>query len=117
MPTTVQDGKESLKGSHTIGDGQIFLKNLRDISINKDLSNEPNFSLFHLAEQYLLNYKKTTYSMYTVQYVKTITILVDYSVLPILGSCALFDQKIPRCFSVMKTNLKFEPKANISSLL
>jgi hypothetical protein len=26
-----------------MGDGRIFLKNLRDASFNKDLSNEPNF--------------------------------------------------------------------------
>jgi hypothetical protein len=30
-------------------DGRIFLKNLRDTSSNKDLSNEPNFGLIHLA--------------------------------------------------------------------
>jgi hypothetical protein len=28
-----------------MGDGRIFLKNLHDTSINKDLSNEPNFGL------------------------------------------------------------------------
>ncbi len=32
---------------------QIFLKNVRDITFNKDLSNEPNFSRIHLAGQYL----------------------------------------------------------------
>ncbi len=48
-PITVGDGAESLKGSHTTEDGRIFLKNLRDTSINKDLSNEPNFGLTHLA--------------------------------------------------------------------
>ncbi len=31
-----------------MGDGRIFLK-----TINKDLSNEPNFGLIHLAGQYL----------------------------------------------------------------
>ena len=42
-----------LKGSHRMGDGWIFLKNVRDNSFNKDLSNEPNFGLIHLAGQYL----------------------------------------------------------------
>jgi hypothetical protein len=32
-----------------MGDGKIFLKILRDTFFNKDLSNEPNFSLIHLA--------------------------------------------------------------------
>jgi hypothetical protein len=36
-----------------MGDGRIFLKNLRETSINKDLPNEPNFGLIHLAGQYL----------------------------------------------------------------
>ncbi len=35
-------------------DGRIFLKNLRDTSFNKDLSNKPNFVLIHLAGQHLL---------------------------------------------------------------
>ncbi len=34
-------------------DGRIFLKNLRDTSFNKDLSNEPAFGRIHLAGQYL----------------------------------------------------------------
>ncbi len=38
--------------SHDVGRG-IFLKNLRNTSINKDLSKEHNFSLIHLAGQYL----------------------------------------------------------------
>ncbi len=33
----------SLKGSHLMGDGRIFLKTRRNASYNKDLSNEPNF--------------------------------------------------------------------------
>ncbi len=36
-----------------MGDGQIFLKNLRDTSFNKDLSNEPTFGRIPLAGQYL----------------------------------------------------------------
>ncbi len=36
-----------------MGDGRIFLKNLRDTPFNKDLSNEPNWGLIHLAGQYL----------------------------------------------------------------
>jgi hypothetical protein len=47
------DGAESLKCSHRMGDGQIFLKNRRSSSFNKDLSNEPNFGRIHLAGQYL----------------------------------------------------------------
>ncbi len=41
------------KGSHSMGDGRIFLKTGRDASFNKDLSNEPNFGRIHLAGQYL----------------------------------------------------------------
>ncbi len=43
----------TLKGSHSMGDGRIFLKTCRDASFNKDLSNEPNFDWIHLAGQYL----------------------------------------------------------------
>jgi hypothetical protein len=43
-----------------MGDGRIFLKILRDTSFNKDLSNEPNFGLIHLAGQYL-SIKKLKY--------------------------------------------------------
>jgi hypothetical protein len=32
-----------------MGGRRIFLKNLRDITFNKDLSNEPNFGRIHLA--------------------------------------------------------------------
>ncbi len=35
-----------------MGDGKILLKILRDTSLNKNLSNEPNFGLIHLAGQY-----------------------------------------------------------------
>ncbi len=42
-----------LKGSHSMGDGRIFLKNGRDASFNKDLSSEPNFDRIHLDGQYL----------------------------------------------------------------
>ncbi len=34
----------ALKGSHSMGDGRIFLKTGRDASFNKHLSNEPNFA-------------------------------------------------------------------------
>jgi hypothetical protein len=50
---TLRDGATALKGSHLMGDGQIFLKNLRDTSFLKDLSNEPTFGRIHLARQYL----------------------------------------------------------------
>ena len=50
---TVRDGALALKGSHSMGDGQIFLKSLRGASFNKDLSNEPTFGRIHLAGQYL----------------------------------------------------------------
>ncbi len=39
----------ALKGSHLKGDVRIFLKNLRDISFNKDLLYEPTFGQIHLA--------------------------------------------------------------------
>jgi hypothetical protein len=42
-PITVRDGTESLKGSHTMGDRRIFLNNIRETSIYKDLLNEPTF--------------------------------------------------------------------------
>ncbi len=41
----------TLKGSHSMGDGRIFLKTGRNASFN--LSNEPNFDQIHLAGQYL----------------------------------------------------------------
>jgi hypothetical protein len=40
-----------------MGDGRIFLKSLRDASLNKDLSNEPTFGRIHLAGQYLYSEK------------------------------------------------------------
>jgi hypothetical protein len=51
----LKSGRRShaLKGSHSMGDGRIFLKTSRDTSFNKDLSNEPNFDRIHLAGQYL----------------------------------------------------------------
>ncbi len=36
-----------------MGGWLIFLKNLRDTTFNKDLSNEPKFGQIHLAGQYL----------------------------------------------------------------
>ncbi len=36
-----------------MGNGRIFLKTRHDASINKDLSNEPNFDRIHLVGQYL----------------------------------------------------------------
>jgi hypothetical protein len=45
--------REIYKGLSYDGDGRIFLKNLRQTSSNKDLSNEPNFGLIHLVGQYL----------------------------------------------------------------
>ncbi len=36
-----------------MGDGRILLKDRRNDSFNKDLSNEPNFRRIHLAGQYL----------------------------------------------------------------
>ncbi len=41
------------KGSHSMGDGRIFLQNLRASLFNDDLSNEPNLGRIHHAEQYL----------------------------------------------------------------
>jgi hypothetical protein len=40
-------------GYHNMGDGRIFLKNLRASLFNDDLSNEPNVGRIHLAGQYL----------------------------------------------------------------
>jgi hypothetical protein len=44
-----------------MGDGRIFPKSRRDTSINKDLSNEPNFDRIHRAGQHhvRMNYKDT----------------------------------------------------------
>ncbi len=53
MGNTVQDGALALKGSHSMGDGLIFLKSLHDASFNKDLSKEPTLGRIHLAGQYL----------------------------------------------------------------
>jgi hypothetical protein len=50
---TVRDGALALKGSHSMGDGRIFLKSLSDASFNEDLWNEPNLDWIHLAGQYL----------------------------------------------------------------
>jgi hypothetical protein len=49
----VGDGALTLKGSHGMGDGLIFSKNLRASLLYDDLSNEPNFGRIHLAGQYL----------------------------------------------------------------
>jgi hypothetical protein len=43
----------TLKGSHEIRDGWILLEHPRDDSFKKDLSNEPDFGMIHLAGQYL----------------------------------------------------------------
>ncbi len=43
----------TLKGSHWMWDGRIFLKTRLDAFFNKDLSNEPNFDWIHLAGQNL----------------------------------------------------------------
>ncbi len=56
----------SLQGSHSKGDGQIFLKTRRDASFNKDLSNEPNFDRIHLAGQYLYIQYRTKLPCYYV---------------------------------------------------
>jgi hypothetical protein len=46
----------ALKGSHSMGDGRIFLKTGHDASFNKDLSkNEPHFDRIHLAGQFKIN--------------------------------------------------------------
>jgi hypothetical protein len=47
----------ALKGSHSMGDGRIFLKSRRDAFFNKDLSNEPNFNRNHLAGQWTVPLK------------------------------------------------------------
>ncbi len=47
----------TLKGSHSMEDGRIFLKTRRDVSLNKFLSNEPNFGWIHFAGQYFLTAK------------------------------------------------------------
>ncbi len=40
----------TLRGSLSMGDGQIFLKTCRDVSFNKVLSNEPTFGRIHLVK-------------------------------------------------------------------
>jgi hypothetical protein len=47
----------SLKGSHSMGDGWIFLKTRRDTSFNKDLSNEPNFDRSILLDSAFKRYR------------------------------------------------------------
>jgi hypothetical protein len=42
-----------VKGLSLDGGWRIFLKSRRDVSFNKDLSNETNFDWIHLAGQYL----------------------------------------------------------------
>ncbi len=49
----VRDGSVTLKGSHRMRDGQIFLKNLRAPLLNEHLSNEFNFDRMRLAGLYL----------------------------------------------------------------
>ncbi len=55
MAITVRDGAIALKGSHSMGDGRIFLKSLCDASFNKDLSNEPTMRL-SIREGHQKNY-------------------------------------------------------------
>ncbi len=56
----------ALKGSHSMGDGWIFLKPRCDDSFKKVLSNEPNFGRIHLAGQYLkLKHRYCTSSVIT----------------------------------------------------
>ncbi len=43
----------TLKGSHSMRNGRIFLKSLGGDSVKKYLSIEPNFNRIHLAGQYL----------------------------------------------------------------
>jgi hypothetical protein len=42
-----------------MGDGRIFLKTRRDASLNKDLSNEPNFDRIHLVDIAFKSHKMT----------------------------------------------------------
>ncbi len=51
---TVRDGALALKGSHSMGDGRIFLKSHQDSSFNEDLWNEPSLDWIHLAGQFPL---------------------------------------------------------------
>jgi hypothetical protein len=43
LPTVVREGAVTLKGSHRMGDGRDFSKNLRGSLFNKGFSNEPYF--------------------------------------------------------------------------
>ncbi len=57
----------SLKGSHSMGDGRIFLKTHRDASFNKDLSNEPNFDRIHpLRRRMIFGMEITSTCLYYV---------------------------------------------------
>ena len=54
-----------------MGDGRIFLKNLRDTSFNKDLSNEPTFGRIHLAGSFKLRrtqYDELRHTLSKLQY-------------------------------------------------
>ena len=62
MPIAGQGAAQSLKGSPRMGDGSFFLKNLRALLFNDDLSNEPTFRQIHLAGQFLLSSNKKSNS-------------------------------------------------------
>ncbi len=70
----------TLKGSHTMGDGRIFLKTRRDVFFKKCLSNGPTFGLIHLAGQYLSN-NIVDPNLYLYRYllIKKVTVSENFS--------------------------------------
>ncbi len=49
IANAVRDVAATLKGSHSMRDGRIFLKDFLTSLFNDDLSNKPNFGRIHLA--------------------------------------------------------------------
>jgi hypothetical protein len=53
----------TLKSSHSMGDGWIFLKTRHNVFFKKVLWNEPAFGRIHLAGQYLQKGPRIDFSM------------------------------------------------------
>ncbi len=93
MAITVRDGALELNGTHSMGDGRIFLKTCRDGFFKKGLSNEPTFGLIHLAGQYT--------SKCHVRYVKYFTL--ERECVNLLAICLTLKQCVMRLIPLMLT--------------